>query len=115
MGRHNRDGRGTDQASREYEISYPPDWLSHVKVTRLLEHGRQSTMTLFRNPDPPRKGPGKQVKTRIRCDELGLDVEVVLKDPGDQVVRVAVETAPPNAKGTDRSITLTLNAHGQAE
>ena len=115
MGRHNREGRGTDQASCEYEISYPPDWLSHVKVTRLLEHGRQSTMTLFRNPEPPRKAPGKQVKTRIRCDELGLDFEVVLKDPGEQVTRVSVETAPPHAKGRDRSVTLTLNAHGQAE
>lgn len=115
MGRHNRDGRGTDQASCEYEISYAPDWLSHVKVTRLLEHGRQSTMTLFRNPDPPRKTPGKEVRTRIRSDELGLDVEVVLKDGLDQVVRLAIETRPPKGKGPDRSITLTLNAHGEAE
>lgn len=115
MGRHNRDGRGLDQAACEYEISYPPDWLSHVKVTRLLEHGRQSTMTLFRNPEPPAKSPGKQVRTRIKCEELGLDVEVILKDPAEQVVRVSVEAAPPKAKGVDRSVTLTLNGHGESE
>ena len=114
MGRHNRDGSGKDQASCEYEISYAPDWLSHVKVTRMLEHGRQSTMTLFRSPERPRKPTGKQVRTRIRCAELGLDVEVVLKDPGEQVVRVSVETVAPYAKG-DRTVTLTLNAHGVAE
>lgn len=115
MGRHNRDGRGVDQADCEYEISYAPDWLSHVKVTRLLEHGRQSTMTLFRNPDRPRKSPGKQVRTRVRCEELGIDVEVVVKDAGQQVVRVSVETVPPKARGADRFVTLTLNAHGEPD
>ena len=113
MGRHNRDGRGTDQAACEYEISYAPDWLSHVKVTRLLEHGRQSTMTLFRNPEPPRKAPGKEVRTRIRSEEQGLDVEIVLREPVEQVVRLAIEARAPNLKGPDRSITLTLNAHGE--
>lgn len=113
MGRHNRDGTGTDQADCRYEISYPPDWLSHVKVSRLLDHGRQSTMTLFRNPERPRKSPGKQVRTRIRCDELGLDVEVVLKDPAERVVRLAVETRPAGgAAGPNQFVTLTLNAHG---
>ena len=115
MGRHNRDGRGKDQASCDYEISYAPDWLSHVKVTRLLEHGRQSTMTLFRSPEPPRKPTGKQVRTRIKSSELGLDFEIILKDPNEQVVRVSVETVAPVAKGPDRSVTLTFNAHGQAE
>jgi len=112
MGRHNRDGRGRDQSACEYEISYAPDWLSHVKVTRMLEHGRQSTMTLFRSPEPPRKPTGKQVRTHIRCAELGLDFEIILKDPGEQVVRVAVETHPPYAKGGTESVTLTLNSHG---
>lgn len=115
MGRHNRDGRGRDQASCEYEISYAPDWLSHIKVTRMLEHGRQSTMTLFRSPEPPRKPTGKQVRTHVKCAELGLDFEVILKDPGEQVVRVAVETVAPYAKGAARSVTLTFNSHGQTE
>ena len=35
MGRHNRDGRGRDQASCEYEVSYAPDWLSHVNANLL--------------------------------------------------------------------------------
>jgi hypothetical protein len=52
------------------------------------------------------------VRTRIKCDELGLDFEIVLKDPGEQVVRVSVETHPPLAKGADNSVTLTFNSHG---
>ena len=54
MARHNRDGQGADQRGQEYEISYQPDWLRLVKVTRTLETGRQSTKTLFKNP----RGPG---------------------------------------------------------
>ena len=114
MGRHNRDGRGKDQSACEYEISYAPDWLSHVKVTRMLDHGRQSTMTLFRSPERPRKPTGKQVRTRIKCAELGIDFEIVLKDSSEQIVRVSVETVAPYSK-TDKSVTLTLNAHGQPE
>ncbi|NIP13532.1 MAG: hypothetical protein GWN02_28120, partial [Gemmatimonadetes bacterium] len=55
MARHNRDGQGSDQRDCEYAISYQPDWLRQVKVTRLLPTGRQSTKTLFTNPHPPRK------------------------------------------------------------
>ena len=71
-------------------------------------------MTLFRSPEPPRKPTGKQVRTRVKSEELGLDFEIILKDPNEQIVRVSVETVAPYAKG-DRSVTLTFNAHGQAE
>ena len=47
MGRHNREGRGTDQQGFEYQINYQPNWLRLVKVTRTLDSGRQSTKTLF--------------------------------------------------------------------
>ena len=50
MARHNRDARGTDQRGYDYEISYQPDWVRLIKVTRTLESGRQSTKTLFKNP-----------------------------------------------------------------
>ena len=50
MARHNRDGAGEDQRGHAYTVSYQPDWLRMVKVTRSLTTGRQSTMTLFRNP-----------------------------------------------------------------
>ena len=34
MARHNRDARGSDQRGESYELSYQPDWLRLVKVTR---------------------------------------------------------------------------------
>jgi hypothetical protein len=49
MARHNRVARGSDQRGETYELSYQPDWLRLVKVTRTLESGRQSTKTLFKN------------------------------------------------------------------
>ena len=50
MSRHNRDGTGIDQRGYHYRISYPPDWLDRIRVTRRLASGRKSTRTLFRNP-----------------------------------------------------------------
>ena len=58
MARHNREGKGADQLGQQYGISYQPDWLRLVKVTRDLESGRQSTKTLFRNP--PEKKEAEQ-------------------------------------------------------
>ena len=116
MGRHNRDAEGADQRGYSYSVSYPPDWLSHIKVTRLLETGRQSTMTLLRNPEAPRKPPGKQVRTRIRSPEQGLDVEVVLRDPRETVSRVTIETAPDDVSSSDDgSVTFTLHGHGSTD
>ena len=110
MGRHNREAEGEDQRGFGYRVSYPPDWLSHIKVTRLLENGRQSTMTLFRNEEAPRKPPGKQVRTRIRSRDQGLDFEVVLRDPRDSVTRVRVETMPEEG-GPEDVVTFTLHGH----
>jgi len=53
MARHNRDSRGTDQRGFDCDISYQPDWVRLIKVTRSLESGRQSTKTLFKNPARP--------------------------------------------------------------
>lgn len=111
MGRHNREAGGADQRGFGYRVSYPPDWLSHIKVTRLLDSGRQSTMTLFRNEDPPLQAPGKQVRTRIRSAEQGLDVEVVLRDPAERVHRLTVETRPGSGGSADDCVTFTLHGH----
>ncbi len=97
MARHNRDGQGSDQRDCEYVISYQPDWLRQVKVTRLLPTGRQSTKTLFTNPHPPRKEPSRQVRTGIRSEEQGLVFEVAVTDPAGVVKRVIVETGPPDS------------------
>lgn len=94
MARHNREGHGSDQRGFEYTISYQPDWLSQVKVTRLLESGRQSTKTLFANPAEPARKPGRLVRTEVRCEDQDLRFEIALTDPHRVVRRVIVETGP---------------------
>lgn len=107
MGRHNREASGSDQRGFEYMISYQPDWLRHIKVTRLLESGRQSTKTLFVNPERPSREPGQQVRTMIRCAEQGLAVEVAVTDPGRAVRRIVIEAGPD-----DDAVHFTLEGQG---
>lgn len=110
MGRHNREGTGVDQRGFAYEVSYQPDWLRHVKVTRQLRSGRQSTMTLFRNPaERGERRPGDRVRTRISCPEQGVDVEVVVNGDQEGVCRVTVTCEVPAVagKGTEE-VTFTL-------
>jgi hypothetical protein len=99
MARHNREASGSDQRGFEYIISYQPDWLRQVKVTRLLETGRQSTKTLFVNPEGSGCEPGQQVRTAIRCEAQGLSFEVALRDPRRVVRRVIIETGPADTDG----------------
>jgi hypothetical protein len=96
MARHNREGKGEDQNGNEYTIEYQPDWLHQVKVTRELPSGRQSTKTLFRNPDQPVQPPGPRIRTRIRAPSLGLDVQVSVDDERNVVKRLVVETVIPS-------------------
>ena len=93
MARHNRDARGTDQRGFDYEVSYQPDWLRLMKVTRTLESGRQSTKTLVRNPAPREQAPGPKARTRITSAEQELDVEVDIDDPKGVVRRVIIVTS----------------------
>ncbi len=84
MSRHNRNGTGVDQLGFRYRISYPPDWLERVRVTRRLSSGRQSTKTLFRNP---RKGPeaaqGALIRVAIESPDQNLAVKATVSaDPG---------------------------------
>ena len=91
MARHNREGQGADQRGYHYGISYQPDWLRHVKVTRDLETGRQSTKTLFRNPSDRRESePGDRIRTRVTSRDQNLDFEVVVADPKRAVRRIRV-------------------------
>ena len=96
MPRHNRDGRGRDQRGFRYRISYQPDWLRRIAVTRSLASGRQSTKTLFRNPASRREAsPGKRVRTRISSPEQGIDFEVAVNGSGGAVARVQVACRVP--------------------
>lgn len=114
MARHNREGRGEDQHGRAYTVAYQPDWLRQVKVTCDLDNGRQSTKTLVRNPDPPLQDPGARVRTRIRCEALGLDFEVVLHDGDGVVRRIVVETASPGGDATETVVFSLSRAGGDA-
>jgi hypothetical protein len=110
MARHNREGQGADQLGHQYRISYQPDWLRHVKVTRDLETGRQSTKTLFRNPAERAEGePGDRVRTRVTARDQSVDFEVVIADPKRAVRRIRIAYALPAARGTgEEEIEFTL-------
>lgn len=109
MARHNREARGTDQRGTEYEISYQPDWLRQIKVTRTLETGRQSTKTLFRNPGRREHKPGSKVRTRIRCKPESLDFEIGVDDPQGVVTRIVVETNLPGRPGETGNVVFTID------
>ena len=110
MARHNREGQGADQRGYEYTVSYQPDWLRHVKVTRDLESGRQSTKTLFRNPLDRREAePGDKVRTRVISRDQKVDFEVMVSDPYRAVtrVKVAYEVRGPDGR-REEEIEFTL-------
>lgn len=109
MARHNRDGKGADQRGLEYGVSYQPDWLKLVKVTRQLESGRQSTKTLFRNPSRrPEAEPGERVRTRITSHDRAVDFELALTDPRAAVRRVRVAYQVPGENGRLEEVEFTL-------
>lgn len=108
MARHNREGSGADQRGFEYGVSYQPDWLRLVKVTRQLETGRQSTKTLFRNPEGPEAAPGDRVRTRITSDDQSIDFEVAVSDPRTAVRRVRVTYEVPGEGGRMEEVEFTL-------
>lgn len=110
MARHNRDGSGADQRGFEYGVSYQPDWLRLVKVTRQLETGRQSTKTLFRNPEPPEAEPGERVRTRVASADQGLDFEIAVTDPRAAVRRIRVAYELPGEGGRMEEVEFTLES-----
>lgn len=109
MARHNREGSGADQRGFEYGVSYQPDWLKLVKVTRQLESGRQSTKTLFRNPaNGPEAEPGERIRTRIKSNDQSLDFELALTDPRAAVKRVRIAYEVPGDNGRTEEVEFTL-------
>jgi hypothetical protein len=109
MARHNREGHGTDQRGSDYTISYQPDWLQQIKVTRTLESGRQSTKTLFRNPAERGHEPGARIRTRISSKEQKLEFEIGVDDPGGVIRRIVVETMLPGKGGERRQVMFTID------
>jgi hypothetical protein len=104
MARHNREGHGEDQSGRSYRISYQPDWFYQIKVTQDLKNGRQSTKTLLRNLDPPTSEPGDVVRTRITCEEAGIDFEIAVSDSARSIRQVHVQAMPTKGPGEGQPI-----------
>lgn len=110
MARHNRDARGSDQRGFDYELSFQPDWLRLIKVTRTLESGRQSTKTLFRNVTTREHSPGPKVRTRVQSNEQELDVEIEVHDPRGIVKRIIIVTAPPGEEAAEDELEFTIES-----
>jgi hypothetical protein len=108
MARHNRDAHGTDQRGFDYDISYQPDWLRLIKVTRTLESGRQSTKTLIRNPATREQTPSSKVRTRIASVEQQLDVQIDVEDPRGVVKRIIIVTGPPGSTSVEEELEFTI-------
>jgi hypothetical protein len=113
MARHNREAVGEDQHGHEYRIEYQPDWLHHVKVTRDLASGRQSTKTLFRNPEPAVQDPGAKVRTRIVSPKLGIDLRITVHDERGCARRISVNAVIPSGpeQGETVGFILTRKRH----
>lgn len=116
MARHNREGHGSDQRGYDYVISYQPDWLRVIKVTRTLESGRQSSKTLFRNPaQRAQEEPGPRVRTRVVSEEQGLDFEITIDDPKHRVKRIRVTCHAPAVTGELQGTSLLRAAMDEDE
>jgi hypothetical protein len=110
MARHNRVARGTDQRGETYEVSFQPDWLRLVKVTRRLESGRQSTKTLFKNATKREQSPGQKIRTRVAARDQRLEFEIELDDPQGVVRRIIVETVPASAASADERLIFSIDS-----
>ena len=94
MARHNREARGVDQLGTLWRISYQPDWLSRVKISRKLPGDRRRSMvTLFRNPAPRAEAePGRVVRTGVSAVDGSAGFRISVEDPGDIIESVVVVT-----------------------
>lgn len=94
MARHNRDARGVDQLGTLWRISFQPDWLSRIKISRQLPGDRRrSTVTLFRNPARrAESSPGRVVRTTVSAVDGSADFRISVEDPEGVVESVVVVT-----------------------
>jgi hypothetical protein len=101
MARHNREGEGTDQHGARYKVSYQPDWLRQIKISRTLSgSSRQSTKTLFRNPATcAERSPGDRIRTRVTSKDAKIDIEVTVSDKAGQVEQMLVTSRAADGKG----------------
>lgn len=103
MARHNREARGVDQLGTLWRISYQPDWLSRIKISRQLPGDRRRSMvTLFRNPARRAEAPpGKMVRTRVSAVDGSADFRISVEDPAGIVESVVVVTRKKKGRGKE--------------
>jgi len=103
MSRHNREARGVDQLGTLWRISYQPDWLSRVKISRQLPgERRRSMVTLFRNPARRAEAPpGRVVRTGVSAVDGSTDFRVSVEDPEGIVESVVVVTRKKQGRKTE--------------
>jgi hypothetical protein len=94
MARHNREARGLDQHGVLWNVSYQPDWLSRVKISRKLPGDRRrSSLTLFRNPARRAEAAaGRVVRTGISAVDGSAGFRVAVEDPEGIIDQVIVVT-----------------------
>lgn len=94
MARHNRETRAIDQRGVLWNIGFQPDWLSRIKISRLLPGGRRrSSLTLFRNPQRRAEAPpGRLVRTDIRAVDGSMSFRISVEDPDDVIESITVVT-----------------------
>ena len=105
MARHNREARGVDQHGELWHISYQPDWLTRVKISRELPQKgrRRSMLTLFENPSRRAEAEaGKIVRTRISAADGSADFEISLEDRSAVVESIIVETRRMRGRRLER-------------
>lgn len=110
MARHNRDDRGVDQHGELWQLSYQPDWLKRLKISRRLpDRDRRSTVTLFKNgADRAQSETGKVVRTRVRAADGSVDIELSLEDRTEVVESIVVVTRRTRKNGRSERLEFVL-------
>jgi hypothetical protein len=92
-----------DQLGTLWRISYQPDWLSRVKISRQLPGGRRRSMiTLFRNPARRAEAPpGRVVRTGVAAVDGSASFRISVEDPEGIVDSVVVVTRRNRGRATE--------------
>ncbi|MEN8376032.1 MAG: hypothetical protein ABFS34_11340 [Gemmatimonadota bacterium] len=104
MPRRNKSGRGKDQKGVSYTVSYQPDWLKKIRVSRKAKKGKKAMYDMFINPERPKEWPGRKVRTAVRSTNPHVDFEVAIDDPHGRIKRVKVDYEMPGGETVTYSI-----------
>lgn len=103
MARHNQEARGVDQRGQMWKISFQPDWLSRLKISRKLGgERRRSSLTVFRNPARRAESkPGKIIKTGLRALDGSAEFRISVEDPMEMIESITVVAKKKRGRRTE--------------